>query len=275
MLWKFKGQSLSAFIIPLCLTLTMISFETMSYWKALLKFLDITLFLIFLSAAIGFIWQGLMQYLSKDTSFKRAEKPVTELPTVTFCLKPPDFKVSDWGPPYDYVLGKNFNISYLIYDDALKWTNISSEGRVNIAEYSETIQVLQVATNYNCYKFNTTGPKIIGVTRSLKLDFLSQMNKSKLPEEVLFTLTSEDNVYSVLFGKRMNGKTLQHTTKMGFWAVLSIKAEKFIYLKETSGCTDLSFWDQWEPIYSDFPGFENCLKKCSAVSLPNNRYCMK
>ena len=261
----------------MCLTVTMISFETMSYRRALQKFLDITLFLVFSSAAIGFIWQGLMQYLSKDTSFKRAERQVTELPTVTFCLKPPDFDVSDWGPPYDYVLGKNFNISYLIYDDAfqVKWTNISSEGRVNISEYSETIHVLQLATYYNCYKFNATGPKIIGVTRNIKLDFLTTMNKSKLPEEVLFTLTSEHNVYSVLFGKRMNGNTLQHKTKMGFWAVLSIKAEKFIYLKETSGCTDFSFWDQWEPIYSDFPGFDNCPKKCSAVSLPNDRYWMK
>ena len=69
----------------------------------------------------------------------------------------------------------------------------------------------------------------------------------------------------------MNGNVLKHKGKMGHWALLSIKAEKFVYLKEGSGCTDLSFWEMWEPTYSAYSGFDNCPKKCAAISLPNNR----
>ena len=124
----------------------------------------------------------------------------------------------------------------------------------------------------NCYKVNATAPDFIGSVRGLRLNFASYLNETELPLEVTYHLTSEDNAYSVTFDKRMNGNVLKHQGKMGHWALLSIKAEKFIYLKEASGCIDLSFWEMWEPAYSTYSGFDKCPKKCAAISLPNNRY---
>ena len=245
------------------------------FCKSLISILDGTLFLILLCAAIGFIWQAFLQYQSKDTSFKRAEKDVKEFPTLTFCLIPPNHDVPNWGPPYDYVLGKEFNISYAVIDEGVSWYNITSEGQLIISQYSETIHIKQIATNMNCYKVNANAPELIGSVRGVKLNFISSLNVSELPEKVPYHLTSEDNAYAVTFDKRMNGNVLKYEMKMGHWALLSIKAEKFKYLKETSGCTDLSFWEQWEPAYAGYSGFATCPKKCAAISLPNNRQVVK
>ena len=86
-----------------------------------------------------------------------------------------------------------------------------------------------------------------------------------------FYVTSDQNAYSVTFQKRMNGKVLKDEMAMGNWVSMSITVEKFQYLKEKLSCSDKSFWELWEPIYSNYPGFEKCPKKCAAISLPNNR----
>ena len=245
------------------------------FWKSLFTILDSTLFLVLFCAAIGFIWQAFLQYQSKDTSFKRAEKDVNEFPTITFCLIPRNHDVPDWGPPYKYILGKEFNISYAVIDEGVSWYNITSEGQLIISQYLETIHVEQIATIKNCYKVNASAPEFIGSVRGISLQFEPSLNKSELPENVPYHLTSEDNAYTVTFDKRMNGNVLKYEMNMGHWALQSIKAEKFLYLKETSGCTDLSFWEQWEPAYAGYAGFATCPKKCAAISLPNNRQVVK
>ena len=250
---------------------TQLRHSNKKFCKSLITILDSTLFLVLLCAAIGFIWQAFLQYQSKDTSFKRAEKDVNEFPTITFCLIPPNHDVPNWGPPYNYTLGKEFYLSYVIIDEDVTWYNVTSEGQLYISKYSETLHVKQIATIKNCYKINATAPELIGSIRGIRLNFESSLNVSELPENVPYHLTSEDNAYTVTFDKRMNGNVLKHEMKMGHWALLSIKSEKFIYLKETSRCTELSFWEQWEPVYAGYSGFATCPKKCAAISLPNNR----
>ena len=49
------------------------------------------------------------------------------------------------------------------------------------------------------------------------------------------------------------------------------RGQKFVYLPETSECTDLSFWKLWESHYSHYSGFDKCPRKCSAITLPQNR----
>ena len=82
------------------------------------KVLDGIVFALLFSAAIGFIYQSLVQYQSKDTSFKRAEIPVKseDVPTFIVCLVQP-FPPYNWGPPYPYILGRDFNISYEMKTD--------------------------------------------------------------------------------------------------------------------------------------------------------------
>ena len=94
------------------------------------KVLDGIVFALLFSAAIGFIYQSLVQYQSKDTSFKRAEIPVKseDIPTFTFCLIPEGG--FEWGPPYPFILGRDFNISYFMSTDENTefLVNITTEG---------------------------------------------------------------------------------------------------------------------------------------------------
>ena len=236
--------------------------------KTIISVLDGLLFLGLCSAATAFIWQALIQYESKDTSYKRAEVPVVDFPTLSFCLPLAVHTYFDWGPPYDYMLGKDFNISYFSNGT---WLNISSVGQKYHEVTSETILVEQIATYYNCYRVSATALVWKGSARGVKLNFNQSIPEDSLPGTVHTFITSEDNVYSITFQKRMNGNMLQYDAKMGHWIMLSLKAEKFVYLKETSNCTELTFWEQWEPIFSNWKGFDDCPKRCSPITLPNLR----
>ena len=105
------------------------------------KVLDGIVFALLFSAAIGFIYQSLVQYQSKDTSFKRAEIPVKseDIPTFTFCLIPEGG--FEWGPPYPFILGRDFNISYEMITDENKYLmNISTQGILSSSESKAGIQ---------------------------------------------------------------------------------------------------------------------------------------
>ena len=108
------------------------------------KVLDGIVFALLFSAAIGFIYQSLVQYQSKDTSFKRAEIPVKseDIPTITFCLIPEGS--IEWGPPYSFILGRDFNISYYMSTDENTeyLMNITTEGVFSSSESKAGIQFI-------------------------------------------------------------------------------------------------------------------------------------
>ena len=106
------------------------------------KVLDGIVFALLLSTAIGFIYQSLVQYQSKDTSFNRAEKPVKseDVPTFTVCLVP---KLPfEWGPPYPFILGRDFNIRYELLTDENEYfhVNVSTEGNFSNPDSKVGIQ---------------------------------------------------------------------------------------------------------------------------------------
>ena len=121
----------------------------------------------------------------------------------------------------------------------------------------------------------TNAPYWRGNVRGVMINFEPWFPKDKLPRIVEFYLSSEHNSYTVTFGKRMNGKVLRYVSPLRKWAMMGITAEKFVYLKETSQCSDESFWEIWEPRYANYPGFEECPRRCAAITLPNNRYHFK
>ena len=62
----------------------------------------------------------------------------------------------------------------------------------------------------------------------------------------------------LLCNKVLLTQVLKYVFTLGKWSGMGIKAEKFIYLKETSNCTDKSFREIWEPFYANYHGFEKC-----------------
>ena len=126
-----------------------------------------------------------------------------------------------------------------------------------------------VQTYYLCYKVTLTLFNMDAIYRGIYLEFPATFPEENLPGNVHFYLTSEDNAYSVTFEKPMNGKLLKFTTPMGRWIMMAIKAEKFIYIQEGSGCIEKSFWKLYEPFYANHSGFDDCPKRCFAISMPN------
>ena len=94
----------------------------MSAYKKCLTFLDVIVFLGLLGLAMVFIWQAWVQFESEDSSFKRSETLLKEIPTITFCLRPVNMTFEDWGPPYSFTIGEDFQIEYL-YDISAWATN--------------------------------------------------------------------------------------------------------------------------------------------------------
>ena len=127
-----------------------------------------------------------------------------------------------------------------------------------------------VQTYYLCYKVTLTLLNMDALYRGIWVDFLESFSEEDLPESVLLYLTSEDNAYSVTFEKPMNGKLLKVATTMGKWMMMSIRGEKFNYIQEGSGCIEKSFWKLYEPFYANHTGFEECPKRCAAISMPND-----
>ena len=108
------------------------------------------------------------------------------------------------------------------------------------------------------------------IYRGIYLDFPVAFPEENLPGNVHFYLTSEDNAYSVTLDKPMNGKMLKLTTTMGKWIFMAIRGEKFKYIQEGTGCIEKSFWNLYEPFYANHSGFEECPKRCAAISMPND-----
>ena len=129
-----------------------------------------------------------------------------------------------------------------------------------------------MVTAHSCFKVTATSPQIKGHVRGIKLIYYESTPKEDLPGNFLFYVTSEQNSYSALYNKYMNGKVILHFSYLGKNVRFGLKSEKFIYLKEKSGCIDKSFWELWEPFYFNHENFKNCSKKCSAITLPNNRW---
>ena len=272
--FKLKQRTLCSYtlnfnIISYTLLMTIIEISC----NTVVTLIEGIFFLALSLATIPFTWQAFVQYESKVTSFQRAEVPIdgSEIPTFSFCFGEPfNYNRSQIDLPlFDYVLGKTFNISYYV---DLAFFNITSEGDKFIEASGEQLNVQWVRTYHVCYKVSSTAKEWRGYARGIRINFEPWFPKEKLPPSVEFFLTSEHNAYTITFGKRMNGKSFKYRIDLGTQAMFGITAEKYIYLKETSQCTDKSFWEIWEPYYANYPGFEKCPKRCAAITLPNNRY---
>ena len=159
----------------------------------------------------------------------------------------------------------------LSYFDGFEWLNFTSAETKFNNNTSERVTVDYMITFHSCFKVNASSPQIKGNVRGIKLIYNESAPKEDLPMNLIFHVTSEQNSYSALFGQFMNGEVIKHGTYLGHNVRFGLKSEKFVYLKEKSGCVDKSFWELWEPFYNNHENFEDCPEKCSAITLPNNR----
>ena len=161
--------------------------------------------------AIFFMKEVLDQFASNDTSLKQRGIPLTEFPTITFCLKHPS------GIPYSY--GTDFNVSLNSYDiDQTEMTNFRETIVEHDYEYEDEkyktkfkFQEIYSPFVYNCYKFkeiNLGGNLYTETGGYLMVKFNETFSMENLPNiEVI--VTSEENSNGIIFSEWKDGVPLK------------------------------------------------------------------
>ena len=112
--------------------------------KTLFLVMEWTIFLSLTAIAIGITWEVFLKYDSLDSTFKRKEIPITQIPTFSMCLDPPHGNFS-----YE----KDFHIErYFSYQDYLnhngKKLALTNEFFRNVA-----VSVTEITTVYKGKRF--------------------------------------------------------------------------------------------------------------------------
>ena len=168
-----------------------------------LKFMEWFIFMILSILALLCIKDVYHNFQSGDTSFKNYKIPITEAPTVVFCL------ISKNDPMMKYEFGRDFTIKYDyqdVMDSGAKFDKISTD-------HSEM-----------CYKINV---QIVQFQASIEINFRESIHIENLPL-TNFYVTSEQNSYGIVFNEWIDGQELSTQTK--FSIVLKLRTKKFKYL---------------------------------------------
>ena len=207
------------------------------------KTVEWTLFFGLCLISFLFMREVLEKYLSKDTSFKQYEEPISEHPTITICLNAYTSKKKMY-------FGKDFNISYHYLFANHQFDSGYHRLHLNMGNnYSNTTkEIIQLDRIYSlyvrlpCYKISTyakTESNVIetGVFRRITVNFNESMSHMDLPSLKTY-ITSEKNSYGVIGNKWMDGKVMTLTLNKNMYYEIRLKVEKIIYLKTKSQCID-------------------------------------
>ena len=130
-----------------------------------------------------------MNYKSLDSTFKRSETPIFDVPTIVICFSPSS---------ENYIYGVDFNISKFLNVDEYKNQkddNILVEG--NNPAKSITLTKLLTSFNGICYKLTTTS----SFERSINLEWIRVTFNGSLSAEmlpnILFFFTDERNAFGI------------------------------------------------------------------------------
>ena len=115
-----------------------------------------------------------------------------------------------------------------------------------------------------CYKISTKSTSNTTVKKGYSQNIIVEYDKSialsNLPVLTIY-FTSEQNAYGIMFSEWMDGEVLEFNIKNNVYTEISLRPERYIYLKAKSKCFDESFYEcfGFKFISNNFNG---CQKKC-------------
>ena len=120
------------------------------------KFLKFAIYIVLFILALFLTWEVIVNYLSRDSSFKQSQVPVSEKPVITVCFSPRN--------KGNLIYGKDFNMSYYkTYDeynaDKLKGEITLQEGQ-NLKQDIE-FTIINTAFSGECYQLESITNQII------------------------------------------------------------------------------------------------------------------
>ena len=226
--------------------------------ELVLLLFDKFIYISLLGIGCYFIHQGdvVSNFQSKGTNFAMSKETITELPTITTYL---------WPPSKDFMLGRDYNISYQA---------AGSHGGLNLTYGNNFLKDVGLSLNLvQLDSSNTTGTP----TNWLKItptNFLPGMQLDymltytfKNPDiathtQVGIILSTENNTLNCHGGKYYDGDILPVLSRLGMDNVLTISAEKFIYLGDVHKCREVPYIDQIIQ-FVEQDKFKNCSKACN------------
>ena len=213
------------------------------------KVLEWTIYIVFCILAGYFMKDVIEQYQAKETYLGQSLKPITKLPTITFCV---DHR------HHQFKINHDISISYSnskLNSDEPKVLQEKVQNHVG----REVIQLHQVSSN--CFKINVTSTLPIDVKKTWRDLDVATFGNAK-PETFYVYVTSEANSYGIYFDEYLEGKEFSQKVSPGHLMVVSFTPIEYIYREKESNCTNESFFTQWKP-HLEKLDFSHCPENCS------------
>ena len=210
------------------------------------KVLEWTIYIGFCILAAFFMKDVINQYQAKETYLGQSLKPITKLPTITFCV---DHK------HHQFKINQDITISYFNneVDEQILQEKVLNHVGKEILQLKEMTQ--------NCFKINLTSTLHIDVKKAWRGLIVKTFGNAK-PENFYVYVTSEANSYGIYFDEYLEGKAFSQKVSPGHLMVVSFTPIEYVYRENESNCTNETFFTQWKP-HLDKLDFSHCPENCS------------
>ena len=126
------------------------------------------------------------------------------------------------------------------------------------------VQLLNTIWSGYCYKISTESTSHSTVNNGYSQNIIVQYNKSiaisDLPMLTIY-FTSEQNAYGIMFSEWMDGEVLEFNIENNAYEEISLRPERYIFLKAKSKCFDESFYECFGSKFLS-NNFNGCKTKC-------------
>ena len=216
------------------------------------KIIEWTMFICLFIVSVYFMWDVMNKYKSKDTSFKKYKKNLTEYPTIVFSFSP--LWSYDYGVDFNIIIDQHYRLSLgntSVHENIVKLESVETV----FGNYFK-LQKIPISKEIKPAKFN------------ILFIFNQSIPREKLPLTKLY-ITSEENSYGIFMFNWLEGETLAYDVKPETMTEIILKGEQTLSLSTKGECQEKS---AYYCVASFIQAFDckNCSKGCIPQFLYDN-----
>lgn len=223
--------------------------------KIAFKVLDWIIFLGLFGVALYFTVDAIEIYNLKRTAMSQSFEPITQSPTIIFCL----------DSNYRFVYKDHFSIWYSSNYQDDKYHTLELDEEKTFNDTKETVLLQQA--HLSCFKISSKleMPPKPEDSRWINVVFKEWIDSSYV-EGIEIYITDEADSYGA-YHYWYDGKPVKVRTSLGKRYYYHLTFESHEYLDDDDQCTHLSIIQQKRPFFMN-ANFSSCPKKCSPYLLP-------
>ena len=204
--------------------------------KVFLVTLEWSIYIGFCILAFLFVKDVLNQFHAKETFMGQSLKPISKLPTISFCLNTNETISED-----DLIVQSK--------DTEGEFKTLTENKTLHFETLNETIALERMT--HHCFKINATTNKIKHKYR----EFMVITSKNTSSIDVYYT--SEENSYGIFKKEWFDGKVFERNIKPGHQVKVYLEPREYMYLNHDDQCSPKTFLDQWRT-YLQPTNFSKC-----------------